>query len=48
MTGPLLEAALGLALFLLTLAIGAAFLRLARGPSLADRVKAWLKGRKRS
>ena len=40
MTGPLLEAALGLALFLLTLAIGAAFLRLAHGPSLADRVVA--------
>jgi multisubunit Na+/H+ antiporter MnhF subunit len=40
MTGPLLEASLGLALILLTLAIVAAFARLARGPSLADRVVA--------
>jgi multicomponent Na+:H+ antiporter subunit F len=40
MTGPLLEASLALAGTLLALAIVAAFARLARGPSLADRVVA--------
>ena len=40
MTGSLLDAAIGLALALLTLAVLAAFVRLARGPSLADRVVA--------
>ena len=38
MTGTLVEASVGLALVLLSLAIVAAFGRLARGPSLADRV----------
>lgn len=40
MTGSLLDPALGLALALLALAIVVAFVRLARGPSLADRVVA--------
>ena len=40
MTGPLLEGATGLALGLLAAAVLAAFTRLARGPSLADRVVA--------
>ena len=40
MTGPVLEAALDVALILLTFAIVAASVRLARGPSLADRVVA--------
>jgi multicomponent Na+:H+ antiporter subunit F len=40
MTTPPLEASIGLGLALLTLAIVAAFARLVRGPSLADRVVA--------
>lgn len=40
MTGPLVDAAVGLALALLALAIAAAFARLWRGPSVADRVVA--------
>jgi len=40
MTSPPLEASIGLGLALLALAIVAAFARLIRGPSLADRVVA--------
>ena len=40
MIGPLLETSLDLALVLLSIAIVASFGRLARGPSLADRVVA--------
>lgn len=40
MTGTLPESAVAIALGLLTLAILASFVRLARGPSLADRVVA--------
>lgn len=40
MTAPLLEWSLNFAQVLLTLTIVAAFVRLARGPSLADRVVA--------
>ena len=40
MMGPILGTAIDLALLLLTLAILGAFVRLARGPSLADRVVA--------
>ena len=40
MTGPLFETAITLALGLLTLAVVAAFVRIVRGPSLADRVVA--------
>lgn len=40
MTGSALDLAVGFALILLSVAIVAAFVRLARGPSLADRVVA--------
>jgi len=38
MTGSVVEVSVGLALLLLSIAIVTAFVRLARGPSLADRV----------
>ena len=38
MTGTLVETSVAIALALLAVAIAAAFVRLARGPSLADRV----------
>lgn len=38
MTGSVVEVSVGLALLLLSIAIVIAFVRLARGPSLADRV----------
>ena len=40
MTSPILDAAVAVALALLATALVAAFVRLARGPSLADRVVA--------
>lgn len=40
MTDPLLGAAVDLGLVLLALSLGVAFLRLARGPSVADRIVA--------